>query len=325
MAKAILLETAGIADIMHLKDIPDPICGDDEILIKQSAIEVNYIDILYRNGTYSFGNAPKIPGVAAVGTVAQYGKNVTGFSINDRVGYALALNGAYTNLRAINKDLVFKIPNHINDVTAAAVLAKGMTAHMLTNRAFIVRKDIKVLVHAAAGGVGHLVTQYAKMSGAEVYGVVGSESKKGLAFQCGCTYAINHKNEDLMQKISEYSNKMGVNAVFDGIGAPFFEDNLTMLMPFGIYINYGTIGGALPKLDTNKIAAKSLFFTRPSIYHYKRNRIEMVLTADDTFRRINNGDIKVTIDSTFPLKDAKEAHKRLESGQSMGSIVLTVE
>lgn len=324
MARAILLDTIGVADVMNIKNIDEPSCSDDEVVISQKAVEVNYMDILYRNGTYQFPSGPRIPGTSAIGTITKVGRNVSGFAVGERVGYCLALSGAYVTSRSIHKDLIFKIPSTVNDLTAAAVLTKGMAAHMLALRTFIIRKEITILIHNVTGGVAHMLAQYARICGATIIGTIDHESKRSFAKQLGCDYVINHASENLLAKVSEYTSKNGVNAVYDSIGGPMLDDNLTMLATFGILISYGETGGFLPKIDTNRLLAKSLFFTRPSIYHYKRNRMEMILTADDIFRRIAAGELKVHIDSSFPLEEANNAHKRMESSESMGSIVLTV-
>jgi NADPH2:quinone reductase len=324
MANAIVYKAAGGVDVMSMQEVAEPVIGNDDILIKNIAVEVSYIDIYQREGKYNLADPNKIPGTSGVGIIEKIGQNVTGFTVGSRIGYALANGGTYSTHKVINKHFCFGIPAEVSDQEAAAIITKGLTAHMLCYSTFRIYAGCKLLIHSVASGVGNLLLQFAKQAGVTVYGTVGSDSKIEFAKTLGCDYVINSRSESTIQKVSEYSNKLGVNAIFDNTGATALEDNLTMLMYFGILVNYGSFSGTIGKIDSGKLAAKSLFFTRPSIYHYKSNRMQLILTMNELFNRVIRKELKVTIDSTYSLQDAALAHSRLESRESIGSIILMV-
>lgn len=322
MTKAIIIESPGGSDVLKLTDVKLADPAANEVQIKHTAIEVNYIDIHHRTGQYSLSNDPKIPGVSAVGYIEKLGADVTGFNEGDRVGYITPSGGAYSQARNINSNFIFAIPSEINDKLAASAIVRGLTAHFLCTRTFIVRSGMAVLIHAAAGGVGKILSQWCNHLGAYVIGTVGSDEKKQIALDNGCHAVINYNTEDLIQKVKEYSKGIFVNAVYDSVGETTFDRSLDCLMSMGIMILYGSSSGAVKTIDTDKLAAKSLFFTRPSLFHYKGNRYELILSANEVFTHIANGTIKIPEPDILPLEKAAAAHDQLEGRKMLNSIVL---
>lgn len=322
MVKAVVINQVGGPEVLQVVDIHVGKPGPGQIRIRHKAIEVNYVDIYHRTGAYPLNNNPKIPGVSAVGEVIEVGSEVTNFSPGDRVAYATAPGGAYCVERNISTNLVFTIKPEIPDKMAAAVLVKGMTAHYLATRVYITAPGKAVLIHAAAGGVGQALTQFCKSRGAYVIGTVGSDAKKKIAIDAGCHEVINYTTEDWVAKIKKLTAGHGVNAVYDSVGKATFKGSIDCLTDIGIMILYGSSSGPVNTIDTDLLAAKSLFFTRPSIFHYKKNRMELLLSAEDLWQHVVDGIVIPKIFAEFSLEQAAEAHKLLESRKASGSIIL---
>jgi NADPH2:quinone reductase len=322
MPRAIAFEQPGSYSVLKLIDVQVPKPGPKEAKIKQKAIEVNFLDIYHRSGLYELPDNVKIPGISAVGVIEEIGSEVEGFKVGDRVGYATAPSGAYCDSRCISAELLFHIPKEIPDVVAAACLVKGMTAHYLATRVFIARPGVAVLVHAAAGGVGQMLSKWCNNAGAFVIGTVGSDIKKQTAYDSGCHEVINYSSQDWPAKVREATKGYGVNAVYDSVGKVTFDGSLECLMNFGILVLYGNSSGMVDQLEIKKLAGKSLFFTRPSLFHYKKNRMELILSASELFQNLISGSITARVQAELPLESAAEAHKMLESRNTAGSIVL---
>lgn len=322
MPNAVILESHGGPEVLkHVQyQVPEP--AENEVQIKHTAIEVNFVDIYHRKGLYQLNHNPKILGVSAVGVVQKVGSKVKGYKEDDRVGYATATGGAYCDVRNINADLIFQIPPDVTDDIAASSLVKGMTAHFLVHRTYLVREGSGVLVHAAAGGVGKMLAQWSRYLGAFVIGTVGSDEKKQIALDNGCHYVINYNSEDLVAKVMEYTNNIGVNAVYDGIGKATIDRSLKCPMNMGIVVLYGSASGQVEAINTADLAAKSLFFTRPSLFHYKSNRMELLMSANEVFDKVIRGVLKVPAPTKMPLADAAKAHQLLESRQAVNSVIL---
>lgn len=322
MANAILIESNGGPEVLKQVQyqLPDP--KENEIQIRHTAIEVNFIDIYHRKGLYELNYNPKILGISAVGIVEKVGSKVKGYKEDDRVGYATAKGGAYCTIRNIDADLVFQIPPDVTDDIAASAMLKGLTAHYLVHRTYLVREGTAVLIHAAAGGVGKLLAQWSRYLGSYVIGTVGSDEKKQIALDNGCHHVINYNSEDLVAKVMEYTQNIGVNAVYDGIGKTTIDRSLKCPMNMGIVVLYGAASGPVEAINTSDLGAKSLFFTRPRIDHYKSNRMELLLSAAEVFDKIINGVLKIPTPTKMPLADAAKAHQLLESRQAVNSIVL---
>ena len=322
MSKAIVFDQPGAPNVLRYVDVPDRKPETNEILIRHTAIEVNYIDIYHRTGQYKLDTNPKIPGVSAVGVIENYGADVKGLNIGDRIGYITSLSGgAYSQKRCLPEKLAFKIPDDISDKLAASCLVKGMTAHYLANRLYLAGPDRTVLIHAAAGGVGQLLAQWCNDLGAKVIGTVGSDPKKEIALKNGCHEVFNYKTENWVQKILEVTEGFGVNCVYDSVGKDVAEGNLQVLCEIGLYVLYGQASGPV-QMDVNRFAPKSLFFTRPSLFSYKKNQAELVISAIELFTKIREKKIRPNIFKEFPLDKAAEAHALLESRQATGSIIL---
>ncbi len=322
MSKAIVFDQPGAPNVLRYVEVPDRKPEANEIFIRHTAIEVNYIDIYHRTGQYKLDTNPKIPGVSAVGVVENYGSDVKDLNIGDRVGYVTSLTGgAYSQKRCLPEHLAFRIPDDINDKVAASCLVKGMTAHYLANRAYLPGPNKTVLIHAAAGGVGQLLAQWCNALGAKVIGTVGSDPKKEVALRSGCHEVFNYKTENWAQKVLEVTDGFGVHCVYDSVGKDVVEGNLQVVCEIGLYVLYGQSSGPV-QMDVNRLAPKSLFFTRPSLFSYKKNRAELVISAIELFTQIREKKIRPTIFKEFPLEKAAEAHALLESRQATGSIIL---
>ncbi len=322
MSKAIVFDQVGAANVLKYVDVPDRKPNPDEVFIKHTAIEVNFIDIYHRTGQYQLNTNPKIPGVSAVGVVEAYGDNIKDLNIGDRVGYCTSISGgAYSQYRCIPAHLTFKIPDDIPDKVAASCLVKGMTAHFLANRVYLPGPNKNVLIHAAAGGVGQLLAQWCNYLGAKVIGTVGSDDKKEIALRSGCHDVVNYKTENWVQRVLDITEGFGIHCVYDSVGKDVLEGNLQVLIEIGLYVLYGQSSGAV-QMDVNKIAPKSLFFTRPSLFSYKKNRTELVMSALELFIKIREKQIRPSIYREFPLQNAAEAHSLLESRKATGSIIL---
>lgn len=324
MSHAIVIHQPGGPEVLRYESVSIPALQPEEVLVRHSAIGVNYIDIYYRKGLYS-QSLPFTPGIEAVGTVEALGDNVDGLKIGDRVAYATVTSGAYAEYRAIHRDLLVHVNDEISDEIAAASLVKGMTAHYLTRRTFMVRPDQFVLVHAAAGGVGQMICQFAKAAKATVIGLVGSDEKKPIASQSGCHYVFNYQTENWVNQVKEITGTQGIQVVYDSVGKATFLQSIECLGSFGLMVSYGQSSGPIPPFDLQLLSKNSLFITRPSLFAYKQHRMELILTAAEIYEMIKTGKLRPQIFKKFKLKDAAKAHQLLESRTSTGSIILSTE
>lgn len=326
MAKAIVLRSTGGPEVMKLEQVPVSKPGSGEVLIKQNAIGVNFIDIYHRNGTYPV-QLPATPGVEAAGIIEEVGEGVEGFKPGDRVAYATAPLGGYAERRLIHSSYLVHVPNEIPDRIAAASLVKGLTAHYLLFRAFAIRSGVTILVHAAAGGVGMMLCQWADylnglFGNITVIGTVSSEEKAAIAKANGCHYPIIYTQEDFQARVMEITNGEGVNVVYDSVGKDTFMKSLGCLMYFGMMISYGQSSGPVPPIDISVFAKKGLFFTRPSLFTYKQHRYELVLSANEVFDKLIKKALRPTIAGAYKLEAAAQAHKDIESRKTSGSVIL---
>jgi NADPH2:quinone reductase len=295
----------------------------DEVQVEHGAIEVNYIDVYHRRGTYSLNADPKIPGVSAVGRVVKLGADVTEFAVGDRVCYATSSKAsAYCGVANVKQDILLKLQSDLSDTLIAANLLKGITAHMLACHVYVVRPGIAVLVHAAAGGVGRILAQWCNFLGAYVIGTVGSDDKKSVAMQNGCHLVINYSTENVVAKVREITENIGVHVVYDGVGAATFDASINCLMDVGMMVSYGGSSGFISNINVEKIASKSLFFTRPSVYNYAAHRKELMIAFEAFLAKINGGVIQLSKPLVFELTEAAKAHGLLESRKNTTSLVL---
>jgi NADPH:quinone reductase len=323
MPKAILLEQPGGPENLKWKDIPDPKPGAGEVVLKQTVVGVNFIDVYHRSGLYTLPNYPAIIGMEAVGVITELGEGCEGLSVGDRVGYGVGPMGAYTQARAIPAEKVVKIPDTVVSEIAAAMMLKGLTAYFLVRRTFIAGPDHTVLVHAAAGGVGLLLCQLAKLLGARVIGTVGSEEKAALAAANGCDFTILYKKEDVVKRVKEITGGEGVNAVYDAVGKDTIGISLDCLMRFGILVSYGQASGPVPPIDPLELSRRgSLFFTRPSLMHYMEKTEDYQRSLSELFDILARGLLKVNVGQSYYLSDAVSAHRDLEAGKTTGSTIM---
>lgn len=296
--------------------------ANDELLIRQTAVGLNYIDTYHRSGLYPLA-MPSGLGLEAAGVVEWVGEGVHGFGIGDRVAYFAPKPGAYATHRLIGTQNVVKLPQDIDDRTAAAALLKGCTAEFLVERCAQVRAGETVLVHAAAGGVGLLLVQWLKAIGARVIGTTSRADKAELARAHGCDEVILYTQEGVAPRVRELTGGHGVRVVIDGVGKATFEASLDSLAPRGLLVSYGNASGPVSDVDLGILARKgSLFVTRPTLFHYYATREEVEAGTRRLFELIRSEQVKVRIDQTYPLEQAAQAHRDLESRATTGSTVL---
>ena len=296
--------------------------GPGEIRVRQTAIGLNFIDVYMRAGLYPQDSLPFIPGSEAAGVVTATGEGVRDLKAGRRVAYAGPV-GAYAQDRLIAADRVVKLPDAIDDETAAAIMLKGMTAQYLLRQTYKVGPKTTLLFHAAAGGVGLIACQWAAALGATVIGTVGSAGKALIARAHGCTHVINYKEEDFITMVKAYTKDKGVDVVYDSVGKDTFPGSLDCLKPRGMWVSFGQSSGPVPEFKITLLSQKgSLFATRPSLNHYTANRKDLVGTANDLFDVLKSGAVKIAVDQSYALAEAARAHEDLEARLTTGSTVL---
>jgi NADPH:quinone reductase len=321
--KLFILEKPGKVDGFKLIEVEDPKPAKGEVLIKQTAIGVNFFDIHFRKGDYKISKFPAVLGMEACGRVEQVGPGVTDYKPGDRVCYATGPIGAYAEKRVINQKYLITPPENLTDAQIAGSILKGLMAHTLLFRVHLAFKTRRILIHSAAGGVGQFLVAWAKSLGLQIIGTVGSDEKINIAKALGCDEVINYRKEDFLKRVAEITNNEGVGAVYDGVGKDTIMKSIDSLWPMGICISYGEASGAIPPLDLNALVPNSLFLTRPLLALYKSRRAELVMSANEVFSKISQGVLKPSI-TTYKFTDLASAHQKLESRTSSGSIVLTV-
>jgi len=324
MTKAIQINEAGGADKLIWTDIEVGDPGTGEIRIKQNACGLNYIDIYVRSGLYPIENYPATIGMEAAGVIEAVGEGVTDFAVGDRVAYPMVLGG-YAEARVMSTAKVVKLPDGITDETAAAMMLKGLTAHYLLFRTYKVQPGDNILVYAAAGGVGLILCQWAKKLGATVIGCVGDEEKAALAQANGCDHPILYRDENIPARVKELTNGEGVSVAYDSIGKATFMDSLDSLKPFGTLATYGNASGKVEPFDPGILAPRgSLYVTRPTLGTHTATRELLTEGTDRLFATVQSGDVKISINQTYALSDARQAHEDLEARKTTGSTVFTV-
>jgi NADPH:quinone reductase len=326
--KAVRVHELGGPDVLTYEDVPDPLPQPGEALVRIEAAGVNYLDIYYRSGFHWGGHhrrpLPYIPGAEAAGTVVAAGSNVGNVALGDRVAYGISNGeGSYAELRAVPAWHLHKLSPGTSFETAAATMLQGMTAHYLTHSTYPVKPNDAVLVHAAAGGTGLFLIQLAKMRGARVFGTVSNAEKGALARSFGADAVIDYRREDFAAAIRSLTGGAGVNVVYDSVGKATYEKSLDCLAPLGTLVLFGQASGPVPPFDTAVLNAKgSLALARPSLSHNVTSHADVAWRAGDLFRWIEAGKLKVETGRRFRLADAAEAHRLLESRNSVGKILL---
>jgi NADPH2:quinone reductase len=293
-------------------------------LVKIIATGVNFIDVYFRTGLYK-AEPPIQLGMEAAGVVEAIGEGVTGLKAGDRVAYAMA-RGSYAEFAVVPAWQLVPIPDGVDFESAAATMLQGMTAHYLSHSTFPLQPGHTCLVHAAAGGVGLLLTQIAKMLGATVIGTVGSDEKAALAKQAGADHVVVYTRDDFQAAARELTGGKGVDVVYDSVGASTFMKSIDSLRPRGMMVTYGNASGPVPAIEPLLLNQKgSLFLTRPSLAYYASNREELLWRSGDLFKWIQEGKLKLRVEHKYPLADAAQAHKDLESRKTTGKLILLVQ
>jgi NADPH2:quinone reductase len=321
MTKAIRIHTNGGPEVMKWEDVPTPEPGPGEALIHQHAVGLNYIDVYFRTGLYKAPSMPLIIGSEGAGTVTTVGPDVTLVKPGDRVAYAGPM-GAYATDRVIPADRLVKLPDAISFETGAAMMLQGMTAQYLVRRTWPVKAGETIVVHAAAGGVGLILCQWAKHLGATVIGVVSSEEKAALARANGAAHTVIGA-AGLVAAVKKITGGAMVPVVYDSVGKDTWNASLDCLAPLGLMVSYGNASGPVPPIDIGVLGAKgSLFLTRPTLPTYTAKRVDLERVAGELFAAVSSGAVKIQVNQTFPLRDAAKAHIALESRRTTGSTVL---
>ncbi|HXH08609.1 MAG TPA: quinone oxidoreductase [Alphaproteobacteria bacterium] len=319
--KAVRVHTPGGVDALRYEDVPTPTPKAGEALVKIEAVGINFIDIYIRSGLYK-NPLPLTLGQEGAGVVEAVGADVTEVKVGDRVAYS-GVPGSYAEYAVVPAARLVQMPDGIDAKMGAAAMLQGMTAHYLAHSTYPLKAGDACLVHAAAGGVGLLLVQMAKMRGARVIGTVSTEDKAKLAREAGADEVILYTQQDFEAEVKRLTNGRGLQVVYDSVAKTTFEKSLNCLAPRGYMVLYGQSSGPVPPFDLAQLGAKgSLFITRPSLAHYTLTREELLQRAGDVLGWIRAGTLKLRIDQTFPLKDAAEAHRRLEGRQSTGKLLL---
>ena len=323
MTKAIRIHETGGPDVLRWEDVEVGRPGPGEVRIRHTAVGLNYIDTYQRSGLYPL-SLPSGIGLEAAGVVEEVGEGVLHVKPADRVAYAGGPAGAYAQVRVMPAAPLVKLPESIADIQAAAILLQGLTAQYLVRRTYKPTSGDIVLLHAAAGGVGLIVSQWLSALGVTVIGTVGSEAKAELAKHHGCTHTIQYTTENFAERVREITDGRGVPVVYDSVGKDTWEGSLNCLQPFGLMVSFGNSSGAVPPVNIGQLAAKgSLYLTRPALATYTAKREDLEAMAADLFEVIANGSVKTEVRQIYALKDAAQAHIDLEARKTSGSSVLT--
>ncbi|MBR0669834.1 quinone oxidoreductase family protein [Neoroseomonas soli] len=322
MPEAIMLREYGGPEVLRMEPVEVPSPGPGEIRLRQTAIGVNFHDCYVRSGLYRTLALPGVPGIEAAGLVEAVGPGVTGFAPGDRVGYVTGAYGAYASHRVLPAALALRLPMHMDERLAASVLLKGLTAEMLLRQVHRVEAGQTILVHAAAGGVGRLLCQWAAHLGATVIGTAGSTAKAEVARAAGCAHVILYREQDFVAEVKRITGGRGVAAAYDSVGHDTFDGSLECLAPRGHLVNFGQASGPVPPFQVQRLAAKSNSLTRPILFHYIAERAALERMADALFALLESGAVRAEPGATLPLAEAARAHHLLESRQAEAPLVL---
>ncbi len=320
--KAIRIEATGGPDAMKLVDVEVGRPRPGEIRVRQTAIGLNYIDTYHRSGLYPVA-LPSGIGLEAAGVVEELGEGVKGLKPGDRIAYGTGPIGAYAQARIMPAARVIKIPKSISDETAAGMMLKGMTVRYLLRATYKVKRGETILLHAAAGGVGLILSQWAKALGVKVIGAVGSDEKAAIAGAHGCAHVINYTTENVVARVKELTGGKGVAVVYDGVGQATLMTSLDCLRPRGLLVSFGNASGPVKSLDLGLLSAKgSLYVTRPTLMTYTASEAELKETAADLIGMVKSGKVKIPVNQRYALADAVQAHRDLEARKTTGTTVL---
>ena len=320
--KAIRIAETGGPEVMKLVDVEVGPPGPGQVRVRQTAIGLNYIDTYHRSGLYPL-QFPSGLGLEAAGVVEEVGEGVTSLKPGDRIAYGTGPIGAYADIRNLPANRLVRLPAAISDETAAGMMLKGMTARYLLRATYVVKPGDTILLHAAAGGVGLIMSQWAKALGATVIGTVGSDAKAAIARAHGCDHVINYSTEDTVKRVRELTGGKGVPVVYDGVGKDTLMISLDCLKPRGLMVSFGNASGAVPPLDLLLLSAKgSLYVTRPTLNTYTASDADLQETAQDLVDVVASGKVKIPVNQRHALADVVQAHRDLESRRTTGTTVL---
>jgi NADPH:quinone reductase len=321
MPHAIRISETGGPEKLMWEAIEVPMPGPGEVRVRNKAVGLNYIDTYHRSGLYPVA-LPTALGSEGAGVVDAVGPRVKDIKVGDRVAYTQPI-GAYAEVLLRPADRVVKLPAGIDEKTAAAMMLKGLTAWYLCRRIYRVKKGDTVVVHAAAGGVGQILSQWCRSLGATVIGTVGSDEKAALAKKAGCKHVIVTSREKLSERVKAITKGKGVPVVYDGVGKDTFMESLDCLVPRGMMVSFGNASGPVPPVNIGILAQKgSLFLTRPTLFHYIATREDLLAASRELFAVVKKGAVKISVNQTYPLREAAQAHRDLEARKTTGSTVL---
>jgi len=327
MVKAIQISEHGGPEVLRLVDVAVGEPGPGEVRVRHRAIGLNFIDVYYRTGLYP-SPLPMTPGGEGAGVVVSVGAGVTHLAPGDRVAYAAVKPGSYTEERVMDATSVCRLPDEIDFETGAAMMLKGLTAYYLLNKTLPVeglQQGDHVLFHAAAGGVGLIACQWAKLLGLQLIGTAGSDDKCALASAHGAAHVINYRREDFVARVKEITGGRGVKVVYDSVGKDTFDGSLNCLRPFGLMASFGNASGPVPPFAIGTLGGKgSLYVTRCTLGTHNATRERAQAMADALFAVVRSGAVKIRIDQRYPLAEVAQAHRDLESRATTGSTVLTL-
>jgi NADPH:quinone reductase len=323
MVHAIRFHGTGGPEVLKWEEVDVAEPGPGQARLRQTAIGLNFIDVYHRTGLYPPASLPAIPGMEAAGVVEAVGEGVSNVKPGDRVAYASPPMGSYAEARLMPADRLVVLPDAIDDRQAAAMMLQGMTAQFLLRSTYRVQSGETILVHAAAGGVGTILCQWARHLGVTVIGTVGSDEKAELARAAGCAHPIVYTRENFVERVREITDGKGVPVVYDSVGKTTFQGSLDCLRPRGFMVLFGQSSGAVPPLDPGMLAAKgSLYLTRPTLFTYIARPEELAASAADLLEVVSSGAVRIDVRQTYALKDAAQAHRDLEARKTTGSTIL---
>ncbi len=321
-ASAIVMQSHGGPEVLQLQSIQVPKPQADEVRIRQTYIGVNYIDVYTRTGYFNLVSPPAVPGMEAVGVIESAGPGIAGLHVGDRVGYACAPPGAYADMRVMKQDMLVPIPAFLSDELAAASLLKGISASFLLHDVYQVKAGDVVLVHAAAGGVGLFLVQWAKALGATVIGTTSSDAKADHVRSRGCDHVVNYGREDFVSVVMDLTRGKGADVVYDAVGKDTFQNSLKALKSRGTLVSFGQASGDIGAHDIGMLAGKSVTLSRPNYGHYTETREDVLRHATRFFQQVETGSIVIDRPRVFSLSDASCAHAAIKGRSGTGSIVL---
>ena len=324
MAAAVVMRNPGGPEVLRVEEVPVGKPGPGEVRLRQTVVGVNFHDIYVRTGLYRTLPLPGVPGIEAVGVIEQVGPNVSDFRAGDRVGYVAPRYGAYATERLFPAPQLIRLPDSVDDRTAASLLVRGLTAHVLLHEVHKVRPGDVVLVHAAAGGVGRLLCQWAHHLGATVIGTAGSDEKARIASENGCDHVILYRTEDFVERVLAITGGKGVRVAYDAVGKDTFLGSLKALAPRGHLVNFGQASGPVEPIAMSQLAQKSNTVSRPILFHYIEERSERDAMAQSLFKAVKDGVITPGAHHEYRFEDAGLAQLDMEQRKTAGAVLLTL-